>query len=144
MLGQAHLLRKSTDTREVLLELSDMFSTSTSNPNGHISVFTAYLTTGNSLAVAAHTSMASGRRCPIVSGVHQLAWQEFSPMQEVKAFTVWVCYVPVLTSLYVIRPLLQSLQPYVLVEYSATVSLCHNQRSCLALPCTNGWESNST
>ena len=48
-------MRKSTDTNEVLLELSDMFSTSTSNPIGHSSVFTAYLQTSNSLAVAALT-----------------------------------------------------------------------------------------
>lgn len=47
-----HLLRKSTDTSDVLLELSDMFSTSTSYPSGHSSVFTAYLKAGDSFAVA--------------------------------------------------------------------------------------------
>lgn len=43
------LFRKSTDASEVALELSDMFSTSTSNPICHINVFTAYLKTLSSV-----------------------------------------------------------------------------------------------
>ena len=54
MLRGAHLFRKSTDAIAVVLELSDMFSTSTSNPMCHISVFTAYLQPLNSVAVQAH------------------------------------------------------------------------------------------
>lgn len=51
--GSPDLFRKSTDASEVALELSDMFSTSTSNPICHINVFTAYLKTCNSIAVPA-------------------------------------------------------------------------------------------
>ena len=51
---EIHLFMKSTDAIAVVLELSDMFNTSTSNPMCHISVFTAYLKTLNSDAVQAH------------------------------------------------------------------------------------------
>lgn len=53
MLRGPDLFRKSTDASEVALELSVMFSTSTSNPICHINVFTAYLKTLNGGAIPA-------------------------------------------------------------------------------------------
>ena len=61
----------------VLLELSDMFSTSTSNPICHISVFTAYLNTLNCVAVqqreAGTSYVGMYRPCLVVPDQAQLA-----------------------------------------------------------------------